>query len=356
MGLQREGVTLLRCNYAAALLCAVALSGAVSGPACSSDIGDRRRAVKEGRLTLPLPGTPDTERLLTRLWEAGVSLGAPLLIRVFKADSELEVWVEKGGSYVLFASYPICFWSGTLGPKLREGDRQTPEGFYTIGSEQLHNGGRWRRSLDIGFPNAFDDINGRSGSAILIHGGCNSIGCFAMTNPVNAELYDLVSSAIRSGERNVPVHVFPFRMSVENIAAHATDRSKEFWSDLKQGYDSFERTRLPPRISVCGKRYRIEDGSPVQARTPAPVDLCTGDAVAKAVSEAATRVAAAAVRVDNPKGERVAGYVKRQKRSAGRGCSAARPSCRRWAALHSARRSGLGAGKRSYAGKSSRTR
>ncbi len=187
---------------------------------------ERRQAAREGRLSLPLPGTPDTEAPLSRLASVGVKLGARTMIRVFKAESEFEVWVQKDGAYVHFATYPVCFWSGKLGPKLREGDRQTPEGFYTITSEQLHFGDRWQRSLDIGFPNVFDRINGRTGSVILVHGGCDSSGCFAMTNKVSEEIYEIVAASLRSGQQYVPVHVFPFRMSAENIAA-AGGRSVE---------------------------------------------------------------------------------------------------------------------------------
>ena len=68
-----------------------------------------------------------------------------VLIRIFKEESELEMWMQKGERYVHFATYPICHWSGTLGPKLAEGDKQTPEGFYTITRRQLHRIGRWPR-------------------------------------------------------------------------------------------------------------------------------------------------------------------------------------------------------------------
>ncbi len=234
---------------------------------------DRRLAAKEGRLRLPLPGTPDTETPLSRLAATGVSLGARVFIRIFKEESELEVWVEKDGAYASFATYPICFWSGKLGPKLREGDRQTPEGFYTITDDQMHFGDRWQRSLDIGYPNTFDHENGRTGSLILVHGGCDSIGCFAMTDPVSLELYDLVSAALRAGMRHVPVHIFPFRMTEHNVAAHGEGPWSEFWGDLRKGYDSFERTRRPPRISVCRKRYQVEDRALGEAEGQA-VGLC----------------------------------------------------------------------------------
>ena len=242
---------------------------------------NRRLAAKEGRLRLPLPGTPDTEAPLSRLAAAGVSLGARVLIRIFKEESELELWVEKGRTYVKFATYPICFWSGKLGPKLREGDRQTPEGFYTITAEQMHFGDRWQRSLDIGFPNAFDRENGRTGSVILVHGGCDSSGCFAMTNPVSLELYDLVSASLRTGMRHVPVHIFPFRMSEQNMAAHEAGPWSEFWGDLRKGYNSFERTHLPPRISVCRKRYQVDDWAPGQVEAQA-IGLCQEETAADA--------------------------------------------------------------------------
>ena len=235
---------------------------------------ERRNAARNGRLPLPLPGTPDTRALSTRISAMGINLGASTLIRIFKAESELEIWMHKDGVYVHFATYPICYWSGTSGPKLREGDRQTPEGFYTITSDQLHRGGRWPRSLDIGFPNTYDRTHHRTGSHILVHGGCNSVGCFAVTDAVNTEIYDIVSASLRLDTLHVPVHVFPFRMSEENLIAHASDPWIEFWRNLKQGYDSFERTRLPPRMSVCGRSYQVADAVPGEGHRSAPLTHC----------------------------------------------------------------------------------
>ena len=301
----------------------------------------RRAAAKEHSLALPLPNTPDTKTPLTRLAAEGLSLGARIMMRIFKAESELEIWVEKDGAYVKFATYPICYWSGKLGPKLREGDRQTPEGFYTVTPDQLHYGGRWRRSLDIGFPNAFDTVAGRSGSAILIHGGCDSIGCFAMTDAVNAEIYDLVSSALRSSTKHVPVHVFPFRMSDESVASLPGGAWTEFWGDLKQGYDSFERTHLPPRISVCGKRYRVADAVPVEGVDATAIEQCMDDVIAsmQPASSAPVTLAAALASSDSAAETKVehaprAKAPRARKRSASaRKCSMSRPSCRRWTAL-----------------------
>ena len=168
-------------------------------PAGAADRAEHRRLASEGKV---LPGTPDLTKLDERLAAAHVTRDASITMRIFKAESELEVWMTTNtGEYTLFATYPVCFWSGTLGPKLKEGDRQAPEGFYTITSPQTHReGARWPVSIDLGYPNSFDKVQQRDGSAILIHGGCASIGCFAMTNPVNDELNKLVSRALNAGQ------------------------------------------------------------------------------------------------------------------------------------------------------------
>lgn len=245
-------------------LCAGLIAAGSAAHAISIELKDvapdrieRQRAAEAGRL--PLPQTPDVDRLDARLSEAGLKAGAPMLMRVFKASSELELWMEKGDSFVLFATYPICHWSGTLGPKLKEGDKQTPEGFYTITRRQTRHLGRWRGAINLGFPNVYDRSLGRSGSFILMHGGCSSVGCFAMTDAVMNEIYALTKAAITRGQRHVPVHVFPFRMTDEAVAARRGQEWHPFWASLKAGYDSFERTRKPPRVTVCKKDYYVED-------------------------------------------------------------------------------------------------
>lgn len=216
----------------------------------------QRRAV---RGELPLPGTPQLSETKQRLEKLGLKAGAPVLLRIFKESSELELWMLKSDRYVHFATYPICHWSGTLGPKLAEGDKQSPEGFYTITRRQIHHSGRWPRSLNLGFPNVLDRALLRTGSYILIHGGCSSVGCFAMTNAVISEVYGLVAKALRAGQRHVPVHIFPFRMTEKNLDMHRTSEWVGFWRNLKKGYDSFQRYRLPPAISVCNGHYHVRD-------------------------------------------------------------------------------------------------
>ncbi len=244
----------------------------------ASDRIERQRRAAEGNL--PLPDTPDLGRFTERLAEKGMKAGAPILIRIFKAESELEVWVQKDGRYELFSTYPVCHWSGTLGPKLRSGDKQAPEGFYTVTQRQLHRIGRWPRSLNLGFPNVFDKVQSRTGSYILVHGGCSSVGCYAMTNTVIEEIYSLTEAAIGAGEEHVPVHVFPFRMTGENLARFGQSEWRDFWLNLKEGYDSFERMRKPPQVSVCQTRYHFRDAAPEEVGEPGPLGWCGATAAA----------------------------------------------------------------------------
>jgi murein L,D-transpeptidase YafK len=224
-----------------------------------------------------LRGTPNLARLDERLEAAGVQRGTPVFIRIFKLDSELELWMQKDGRFVKFATYPVCYWSGRLGPKMREGDKQAPEGFYTVASAQLNPNSRWHLSFNLGFPNTFDQAHGRTGSFLMVHGGCSSIGCYAMTNAQVDEIWNLVKAALESGQARVPVHVFPFRMSGRNLALRKSYRAASFWADLKKGYDLFEQTRLPPVVSVCKGRYAFEPGrsdtigSAVEERCPPEV-------------------------------------------------------------------------------------
>jgi len=233
---------------------------------------ERQRAFAEG--ALPLAGTPDLGQLNDRLTAKGLKPGAAMFIRIFKSESELEVWMQKGTQYVLFATYPICHWAGTIGPKLREGDKQNPEGFYSVGARQLHRIGRWPRSLNIGFPNTFDRAHGRTGSYILVHGGCSSVGCFAMTNAVMAEIFALSEQSLRAGQARIDLHVFPFRTTEANLATQAQSPWLDFWRNLKEGYDAFEQTRLPPRIGICDRRYVLEPQRPGEVGDEGPLASC----------------------------------------------------------------------------------
>ncbi len=192
-----------------------------------------------------------------RLEDQGMTAGSAIMLRIFKEESELELWLLTGSAYKLYARYAICFWSGTLGPKLREGDRQAPEGLYSVGLQQLHPTGRRPRSFDLGYPNAFDRDAGHTGSSIFIHGGCASRGCFAMTDTVMEEIYALGERALAHGQDRFPVEVFPFRMTEANMARHADSPWLPFWANLKEAYDQFERTHAPPQVQICAGRYRV---------------------------------------------------------------------------------------------------
>jgi murein L,D-transpeptidase YafK len=210
----------------------------------------------------PLPGTPDLARFDARLAEKGVALGTPVHIRIYKLESELEIWTEKNGRFERFATYPICMWSGRLGPKLKEGDRQAPEGFYTVSKDALNPNSRMHLSFNLGFPNAYDRSKGRTGSFLMVHGGCASIGCYAVTDAVVDEVWALVTAALDGGQERIPVHAFPFRMTERNVRLRKGDRWGGFWTDLKKGYDLFEQSHVPPVVSVCDGRYAFEPGSP----------------------------------------------------------------------------------------------
>lgn len=209
----------------------------------------------------PLPGTPDIDDLNGRLSAHGLKLGAPVFIRIFKYEFELELWVKRDDRFHRFAVHPVCRWSGELGPKLVQGDAQAPEGFYTVDAKALNPASRWHKSFNLGFPNALDRAHGRTGSYLMVHGGCSSAGCYAMTNPVVDEIWRVVTAALKSGQRRFHVHVFPFRMTEENLEQRGHMRWAQFWRDLKPGYDLFEESQLPPKVSVCRGRYVMSPSS-----------------------------------------------------------------------------------------------
>ena len=187
----------------------------------------------------------------------GLSFGSSAYIRIFKEEAQLEVWLQRGAQYELCKTYPVCALSGTLGPKEREGDEQSPEGFYSVTASKLNPRSNYHLAFDIGYPNAYDRSLGRTGSFIMVHGNCVSIGCFAMTDPGIEEIYLLAQAALEKGQKSVAVHVFPFRMTAENTRQHASSRWAPFWSDLKAGYDAFEAKHVPPDVDVRGGHYVV---------------------------------------------------------------------------------------------------
>lgn len=232
-----------------------------------------------------LPGTPDLTRLDQRLAEGGFTLAQPILVRIFKREFELEIWKAKDGRYEHFATYPICRWSGHLGPKMKTGDRQAPEGFYSVAKSQLNPNSRWRRSFNLGFPNIYDRVHGRTGSFLMVHGGCGSVGCYAMTNDVIDEIWTLVTAALDAGQPRFQVQAFPFRMTDENLATKADHAQRPFWSTLKIGADLFEQTRLPPRVHVCDGEYVFLPSRNIAESQRPPLSACPANRPARAPSQ-----------------------------------------------------------------------
>ena len=210
----------------------------------------------------PAPSIAEVRRTLpTRLAAKGVAMGQPVFIRIFKQEAVLELWMKRGAKWTLFQTYEICRYSGKLGPKLASGDKQAPEGFYQVGLGQLNPASRWHVSFNLGFPNAFDRAHGRTGSFRMVHGGCSSAGCYAMTNAGVDDIYRLVEAALRNGQRQVDVHSFPFRMTKAAMAAHANSRWIGFWQKLKIAYDDFEVSGQVPAMRVRDGEYQVGPGA-----------------------------------------------------------------------------------------------
>jgi murein L,D-transpeptidase YafK len=231
---------LLRAPIASALLAAaIALAG------CGGGVN------APGRHMQPLSG-----EMLAELKAKNMDKESPILMRVFKEEAELEIWKkDESGRFALLKTYPICRWSGQLGPKFKTGDRQAPEGFYKITPGLMNPNSSQYLSINTGFPNAYDRANGRTGSFLMIHGGCSSAGCYAMTDDQMAEIYALAREAFAGGQASFQLQAYPFRMTALNVARHRNSPHMAFWQMIKQGYDSFEVTRLDPRVEVCERRY-----------------------------------------------------------------------------------------------------
>jgi len=212
------------------------------------------------------PATPKVKELIAQvkpriqqeLEDKGFALGQPIFIRIFKFSGILEVWLDKGRKFELFKSYRVCNYSGFLGPKVNEGDRQAPEGFYNVSAGQMHPKSSYHFAFDVGYPNAFDMARNRTGSLIMVHGNCQSVGCFAMTDGRIEEIYLLAHEALRQGQERFDVHIFPFALTQLNLKKFAASPWTKFWQTLEPGYTAFEQSRRVPEISVHNGEYVME--------------------------------------------------------------------------------------------------
>ena len=199
---------------------------------------------------------PLSERMLATLKAKNMEKDSPILLRIFKEEAELEVWKQDDtGRFALLRTYPVCRWSGELGPKIKTGDRQAPEGFYTITPGLMNPDSSQYLAINTGFPNAYDRANSRTGAFLMIHGGCSSAGCYAMTDEQIAEIYALAREAFFGGQKSFQLQAYPFRMTPLNMARHRNSPHMAFWRMIKEGHDHFEVTHLEPRVDVCEKRY-----------------------------------------------------------------------------------------------------
>ncbi len=205
----------------------------------------------DNKAEYPLP-----KKLVNKMKAHDQRVRAPVMMRIFKQEGMLEVWKAKGnGRYAMVKEYEICKWSGVLGPKFKEGDRQAPEGFYDIRPHQMNPKSSYYLSFNMGFPNRFDSAHGRTGSNLMVHGACSSAGCYSMTDEQVLEIYAFAREAFRGGQPAFQVQAYPFRMTAENMAAHRHSEHYEFWKMIKVGYDHFELTKRPPKVDVCDRRY-----------------------------------------------------------------------------------------------------
>ncbi|MDH6234372.1 murein L,D-transpeptidase YafK [Mesorhizobium soli] len=225
-------------------LAALALSTALAG--CVTSVLDPN--VKASQ---PIPAS-----LVNQMTARQMKPSDPILVRIFKEESELEIWKRTAsGRYALLKTYPMCRWSGQLGPKKRNGDRQAPEGFYQVTAKMLNPASQYYLSFDIGFPNKLENALGYTGESLMVHGACSSSGCYAMTDDGVSEIYSVVREALRGGQTSFQVQALPFRMTPQNMARHRGDPNMTFWKNLKEGYDILEVKRRPAVVSACGGHY-----------------------------------------------------------------------------------------------------
>ncbi len=216
---------------------------------------------------------PIPQALISKMASVGSSPGAPMMVRIFKESNELEVWKQSSsGAFKLIKSYEICAWSGGLGPKIKEGDRQSPEGFYTITPGLMNPNSNYYLAFNTGFPNKFDRSYGRTGSDLMVHGDCSSRGCYSMTDASIAEIYAMARETFAGGNPSFQLQIFPFRMTVANLAKHAKDPNLSFWKDIKEGYDRFEMSLQPPTWDVCERKYvfGLPEGTSLDAAGTCP--------------------------------------------------------------------------------------
>ncbi len=231
-----------------AVLTSVALAAGALLAGCNSDEISLANNAKANQ--------PVSAKLVAEMASKNMDIQSPMLVRLFKQEAELEVWKQdRTGRFALLKTYPICRWSGDLGPKVREGDRQAPEGFYAISPSQMNPQSAYYLSFNTGYPNAYDRSLGHTGSELMVHGDCSSRGCYAMTDEQIAEIYSLGRESFFGGQKSFQFQAYPFKMTPVNMAKHRNNPNMPFWKMIKEGYDHFEVTKQEPKVDFCEKKY-----------------------------------------------------------------------------------------------------
>jgi murein L,D-transpeptidase YafK len=247
-----------------ALVMPAAFAAGLALAGCNSE---QMAFVNSSKANKPIP-----EKLVSEINAKDMDVQSPILVRLFKQEAELEVWKQdRSGRFSLLKTYPICRWSGDLGPKIREGDRQAPEGFYTITPAQMNPNSAYFLSFNTGYPNAFDKALGRTGSELMVHGDCSSRGCYAMTDEQISEIYALGRESFFGGQRAFQLQAYPFRMTAKNLARHRNNPHMPFWKMIKEGSDQFEVSHLEPKVDVCEKRYVFGAQKPANSTSTRPL-------------------------------------------------------------------------------------
>jgi murein L,D-transpeptidase YafK len=254
-----RSLALIDRTHLRALVTSAALAAGLVLSACNGD--SLSTGAKANR---PIP-----EKLLAEIESKNMDKGSPMLVRLFKQEAELEVWKQdRSGKFALLKTYPICRWSGDLGPKVKEGDRQAPEGFYSITPAQMNPTSAYYLSFNMGYPNAYDKAWGRTGSQLMVHGDCSSRGCYAMTDEQISEIYALGRESFFGGQNAFQVQAYPFRMTPQNMARHRNNPNMPFWKMIKEGNDHFEVTRQEPKVDFCERKYVFDAEKPANSTRP----------------------------------------------------------------------------------------
>ena len=258
---------MIRAPVLRALVLTAAFAAALTPVAC---LGEDSNPVPAKATKLPAKATKKLPpELLALLQQKKMPIHSPILVRVFKEEAELEVWKQDAtGHFQILKTYPICRWSGDLGPKWWEGDGQTPEGFYKVTPGLMNPHSNYHLAINIGYPNSFDKANIRDGSLLMIHGDCRSVGCFAMTDEQISEIYSLARDSFLGGRPSFQVQSYPFRLTPANLARHRNNPNLAFWKMLKIGNDHFEATHLEPKVDVCNRRYVFDAQRPPNSSKP----------------------------------------------------------------------------------------